>query len=313
MTTALFAASALTAVAPGNAVGETIVSGQLLFAIPLALLAGLISFASPCVLPVVPGYLGLVGAVAQDAPAKSTSRTPIGAVATGGTGGGAAAAAAAMGGGSSTGSSAASTAPAKPSLITRLTTGRGRVAFGATLFVLGFSVIYVLSGAAFGQIGIWLLEYQGAVMRVLGAIVILMGVVFIGQVSFMQRTARLKFAPSGLLGAPLLGVVFGIGWTPCLGPTLAAIMALGAQTASPSRGALLAFFYCVGLGLPFILIALGLGRVTTGVNWLRKHIRTINLIGGGLLIVLGFLMLIGVWQQIMFAFAAMLPGYVAPL
>lgn len=298
MTTALLASSALTSIAAGNAVGETIVSGQLLVAIPLAVLAGLISFASPCVLPVVPGYLGLVGAVAQDAPAKARSRQTVGAS------------------GQDLGTVSASTAPSvapKSGFLARLTTGRGRVAFGATLFVLGFSVIYVLSGAAFGQIGTWLLLNQGVVMRVLGAIVTLMGVVFIGQVSFMQRTARLKFAPSGLLGAPLLGVVFGVGWTPCLGPTLAAIMALGVQTASPARGALLAFFYCIGLGLPFILIALGLGRVTTGVNWLRKHIRTINLIGGGLLIILGFLMLIGVWQQIMFAFAAMLPGYVAPL
>ena len=298
MTTALLASSALTSIAAGNAVGETIVSGQLLVAIPLAVLAGLISFASPCVLPVVPGYLGLVGAVAQDAPAKARSRQTVGAS------------------GQDLGTVSASTAPSvapKSGFLARLTTGRGRVAFGATLFVLGFSVIYVLSGAAFGQIGTWLLLNQGVVMRVLGAIVILMGVVFIGQVSFMQRTARLKFAPSGLLGAPLLGVVFGVGWTPCLGPTLAAIMALGVQTASPARGALLAVCYCSGRGLPFSRIARGLGRVTTGVNWLRKHIRTINLIGGGLLIILGFLMLIGVWQQIMFAFAAMLPGYVAPL
>ncbi|WP_258066267.1 cytochrome c biogenesis CcdA family protein [Pseudoclavibacter sp. RFBA6] len=313
MTTALFAASALTAVAPGNAVGETIVSGQLLLAIPLALLAGLISFASPCVLPVVPGYLGLVGAVAQDAPAKSTSRTPIGAVATGGTGGRAAAAVAAVGGGSSTGSSAAWTAPAKPSLFTRLTTGRSRVAFGAALFVLGFTVVYVLSGAASGLLGFWLLQYQGIIMRVLGVVVILMGIVFIGQVSFLQRTARMRFAPSGLLGAPLLGVVFGVGWVPCLGPTLIAINSLSYQFASPGRGALLAFFYCVGLGLPFILVALGIGRVTTGINWVRKHIRTINLIGGGILILIGTLMLVGVWQHFMSAFAATIGGYVPAL
>lgn len=298
MTSALLAASALTAIAPGNAVGETIVSGQLLVAIPLALLAGLISFASPCVLPVVPGYLGLVGAVAQDAPTKTPARVSVGA---------------SPQEAGAVSASAASNADAKPGFLARLTTGRGRVAFGATLFVLGFTIVYVLSGAASGMLGFWLMEYQGIIMRVLGVIVMVMGVVFIGQVSFLQRTARMRFAPSGLLGAPLLGIVFGVGWVPCLGPTLIAINSLSYQFASPGRGALLAFFYCIGLGLPFILVALGIGRVTTGINWVRKHIRTINLVGGGLLILIGFLMLIGVWQHFMSAFAATIGGYVPAL
>ncbi|VXB63260.1 cytochrome c biogenesis CcdA family protein [Pseudoclavibacter sp. 8L] len=300
MTTPLLASSALTAIAPGSAVGETIVSGQLLLAIPLAVLAGLISFASPCVLPVVPGYLGLVGAVAQDAPAKVPARQSVGASS-----------------GPATAAEPASRPDdqpeAKRGLLARLTTGRGRVAFGAALFVLGFTVVYVLSGAASGLLGFWLIQYQGVIMRVLGVVVIVMGVVFIGQVSFMQRTARMKFAPSGLLGAPLLGIVFGVGWVPCLGPTLIAINSLSYQFASPGRGALLAFFYCIGLGLPFILVALGIGRVTTGINWVRKHIRTINLVGGGILILIGFLMVIGVWQHFMSAFAATIGGYVPAL
>ncbi len=300
MTTPLLASSALTAIAPGSAVGETIVSGQLLLAIPLAVLAGLISFASPCVLPVVPGYLGLVGAVAQGAPAKAPARQSVGAAS-----GQAAAAEPA--------SRPADQPEAKRGLLARLTTGRGRVAFGATLFVLGFTVVYVLSGAASGLLGFWLMQYQGVIMRVLGVVVIVMGVVFIGQVSFMQRTARMKFAPSGLLGAPLLGIVFGVGWVPCLGPTLIAINSLSYQFASPGRGALLAFFYCIGLGLPFVLVALGIGRVTTGINWVRKHIRTINLVGGGILILIGFLMVIGVWQHFMSAFAATIGGYVPAL
>ena len=304
MTTALLASSALTSIAAGNAVGETIVSGQLLVAIPLAVLAGLISFASPCVLPVVPGYLGLVGAVAQDAPAKARATATVGA---------AAGPAVSTSGAARAGSSPAAAAQAKPRFSTRLTTGRGRVAFGAALFVLGFTVVYVLSGAASGLLGFWLLEYQGIIMRVLGIVVMLMGIVFIGQVSFMQRTARMRFAPSGLLGAPLLGIVFGVGWVPCLGPTLIAINSLSYQFASPGRGALLAFFYCIGLGLPFILVALGIGRVTTGINWVRKHIRTINLIGGGLLILIGLLMVIGIWQHFMSAFAATIGGYVPAL
>lgn len=303
MTTPLLANSALTAIAPGSAVGETIVSGQLLLAIPLAVLAGLISFASPCVLPVVPGYLGLVGAVAQDAPVKVPARQSVGAAS------GPAAAAAP----SSAAARPADQPEAKRGLLARLTTGRGRVAFGATLFVLGFTVVYVLSGAASGLIGFWLIQYQGVIMRVLGGVVIVMGVVFIGQVSFMQRTARMKFAPPGLLGAPLLGIIFGVGWAPCLGPTLIAINSLSYQFASPGRGALLAFFYCLGLGLPFVLVALGIGRVTTGINWVRKHIRTINLVGGGILILIGFLMVIGVWQHFMSAFAATIGGYVPAL
>lgn len=300
MTTALLASSAMTSISAGNAVGETIVSGQLLVAIPLALLAGLISFASPCVLPVVPGYLGLVGAVAQDAPSKIPARQAVGASAMG------------------TASVPAPSQPAAPAsrrkrLAAWLLRGRGRVAFGATLFVLGFSVIYVAFGAASGLLGVWFLRYQDIVTPVLGAIVMLMGLVFIGQVSFMQRSARMKFAPAGLLGAPLLGVIFGVGWLPCVGPTLATIQALSINLADPGRGALLAFFYCIGLGLPFILVALGIGRVTTSINWLRKHIRTINLIGGGLLILIGFLMLIGVWQYFMSAFAATIGSYVPAL
>ncbi|PPF42942.1 cytochrome C biogenesis protein [Pseudoclavibacter sp. AY1F1] len=304
----MLASSALTAIAPGaaagNAVGETIVSGQLLVAIPLALLAGLISFASPCVLPVVPGYLGLVGAVAQDAPAKVSARTSVGTAASG-----------TVGAGQSPRPSAApaTEGQAKPRLLTRFTTGRGRVAFGATLFVLGFSVIYVAFGAASGLLGKWFWLYQDIITPILGVLVILMGVVFIGQVSFMQRTARMKFAPSGLLGAPLLGIVFGVGWAPCLGPTLIAINSLGYQFGDPGRSALLAFFYCLGLGVPFILVALGFGKVTTSVNWVRKHIRTINLIGGGILILIGLLMVIGIWQHFMSAFAATIGGYVPAL
>ncbi|KAB1655672.1 cytochrome c biogenesis protein CcdA [Pseudoclavibacter chungangensis] len=259
--------------------GDVIMSGQLLLALPLAVLAGLVSFASPCVLPVVPGYLGLVGAT-------SRSRTESGRL---------------------------ETAQADAGTTTTRLGPKTRVALGATLFVIGFSVVYVVAGAAFGQMGQWLLASQGTIMRVLGVVVFLMGLVFVGQVSFMQRQWKPLRSQAGLLAAPLLGVAFGVGWVPCIGPTLIAIQALSFQSASPGRGALLGFAYCIGLGIPFILLALGFGAATTGADWLRRHIRAINLAGGALLMLIGLLMVFGVWQQFVSVVGSILPGYVAPI
>lgn len=246
--------------------GELVLSGDLLVAIPIALLAGLISFASPCVLPVVPGYLGLVSSVAETPGAGEA---------------------------------------AKPS--------RSRVVIGAALFVLGFALVFVLSGAAFGQLGVWLLQYQGTILRVLGGIVILMGLVFLGQISGLQRERRSHRQPAGLIGAPLLGMIFAVGWAPCIGPTLIAINALSFEQGSAWRGALLAAIYALGLGIPFILVALGFGAATRSMAWLRKHVRAINLFGGVLLIIIGTLMIVGVWQQFIATIGAWIPGYVSPV
>lgn len=240
-------------------IGQIVFSGQLLLALPIAVLAGLVSFASPCVLPLVPGYLAYVGGM-SDPGAKRD---------------------------------------------------RSRVLLGVALFVLGFAVVFVAYGAAFGALGLWLVRWQELVIRVLGVLVILMGLVFIGQFSFLQRTIKPTWRPAtGLIGAPLLGIVFGLGWTPCIGPTLAAISALSVGSGSPWRGALLGLFYCIGLGIPFLLVALGFDWVAGSVAFLKRHIRVINIIGGALLVVIGILMATGLWTAMMSQFLGVISGFV---
>lgn len=221
--------------------GEIILGGSLLAAIPMALLAGIVSFISPCVLPLVPGYLGFVSGLSNQ---------------------------------------------------------RGRMILGAVLFVLGFSVVFVSFGALFGGIGAVVYGSGLAwVQRVLGVFVILLGFVLIGQFSFMQKTIKMNVSSKlGLIGAPLLGVAFGLGWTPCIGPTLAAVLTLAADAASPARGAILAFVYALGIGLPFIAIAAGFGWATKSVGFVKKHIRAFNIAGGALLIALGVMLVLGIWN-----------------
>ncbi|MGO2110007.1 MAG: cytochrome c biogenesis CcdA family protein [Pseudoclavibacter sp.] len=309
-----------------NGAGEIIMSGQLLVALPLALLAGFISFASPCVLPVVPGYLGLIGATstapdargatgrqgheAQGQDARGASTGAVAATATGATGSVSATRATTT---TSVTASAAAPAAAVAGRAGYRLGSRGRLVLGSVLFVLGFAVVYVLTGAAFGQAGVWLVQYQGIVLRVLGVIVLVMGVVFLGQLGFMQRQWKIASRPVGLIGAPLLGLIFGIGWAPCIGPTLIAIQTLSFQAASPGRGALLAFAYCLGLGIPFVIAAIGFGTATRWSTWLRRNIRTINIIGGVLLMVIGVLMVVGVWQSFISWIGYLLPAYATPL
>jgi cytochrome c-type biogenesis protein len=239
-------------------VGQIVFSGQLLLALPIAVLAGLVSFASPCVLPLVPGYLAYVGGMSDPGVARD----------------------------------------------------RRRIVTGVALFVLGFAVVFVAYGAAFGALGLWLVRWQEVVIRVLGVLVIAMGLVFIGQFSFLQRTIKPTWRPAtGLVGAPLLGIVFGLGWTPCIGPTLAAISALSVGSGSPWRGALLGLFYCIGLGIPFLLVALGFDWVAGSVAFLKRHIRVINIIGGAVLVVIGILMATGLWTAMMSQFLGVITGF----
>jgi cytochrome c-type biogenesis protein len=236
-------------------------SGGLLLGAPIAVLAGLLSFASPCVLPLVPGYLGYVGGVDR------------------------------------TGERA-----------------RGRVVLGAALFVLGFSLVFVLTFVVFGAAGYFLIRYQDLITRIAGVLVILLGAVFIGGLGPLQRRLAPEWRPrAGLVGAPLLGAVFAIGWTPCLGPMLTTIQTLALSTGSVGTAAALAVCYSIGLGVPFVLLAIGFGWATGAVTVLRRHIRAINLAGGALLVVVGVLMLTGVWNLAITALQSSLVGYVSPV
>jgi len=226
-------------------VGELVGDGQLVIALPIALLAGLLSFLSPCILPLVPGYLGYVGGLS-------------------GTGG---------------------------------RRDRSRLVIGVSLFVLGFTLVFVATNAAFGAVGTWLVVYGDTITRFAGVLVILLGLVFIGQFTFLQRQFKPKWMPAtGLAGAPLLGILFGLGWTPCLGPTLAAITAISLSGGSAWQGVVLGVVYSLGLGIPFILVAFGFGWVATSVAWIKKRIRIVNIVGGALLVIIGVLMVTGLWS-----------------
>jgi cytochrome c-type biogenesis protein len=228
---------------------ETVYSGALLVALPIAVLGGLVSFFSPCVLPLVPGYLSYVTGVGGTDLAEAR---------------------------------------------------RGRMASGAALFVLGFTVVFVSGGALFGYFGATLHEHQDTLSKVLGVLMILMGVFFMGLMPwFTQREFRFHKRPvAGLAGAPVLGALFAIGWTPCLGPTLSSVQVLAMNQASAGRGAILTVAYCRGLGIPFVLTAVAFRKALGAFGWVKRHYTWVMRIGGGMMIVTGLLLLTGAWDSI---------------
>jgi cytochrome c-type biogenesis protein len=228
---------------------QTVLNGALLLAVPVAVLGGLVSFFSPCVLPLVPGYLSYV-----------------------------------------TGVTGSDLAEAR----------RGRMVTGASLFVIGFTVVFVSGGALFGYFGQTLQEYRDTVSKVLGVLMILLGVFFMGLMPWLtQREFRFHKRPmAGLIGAPLLGALFGIGWTPCIGPTLASVLALSSNQASAGRGALLTVSYCLGLGVPFVLAAVAFRKALGAFGWVKRHYVWVMRIGGTMMIVTGVLLLTGAWDSL---------------
>jgi len=232
-------------------VDSTITDGSLVLALPLAVAAGLVSFLSPCVLPLVPGYLAYTAGLSASEVFDNAPRR------------------------------------------------RGRLVLGALLFVAGFTLVFVSAGVLLGSFGGFLLENQDALQRWLGGITIVLGLAFIGVVPWMQRDMRLDRKPAvGLAGAPVLGMLFGLGWTPCIGPTLGAVMALGLNEGTALRGGVLAVAYCVGLGLPFVLTALAFSQAMTAFSWVKQHYVAVMRAGGAMLVLIGVLLVTGAWNDL---------------
>lgn len=246
-------------------VGGTVIEGSLWASVPLAALAGLVSFASPCVLPLVPGYLGYVtGLTGSDLQQRR----------------------------------------------------RGRMFLGTFLFILGFSAVFITLSVLLAQIGAapWLRENPW-VQMVLGLLVILFGIVFMGGISWFQRDRKIHAKPpAGLWGAPVLGITFGLGWAPCIGPTFAAVQALVYMGGSGAwKAVVLTLAYCLGLGVPFLLLALGFRKASGMVDAMKRHRRGLQVTGGVVLVLIGVLMATGLWNGMMSWIQSQTPGYELPV
>lgn len=229
-----------------------LLSGNLILALPIAAIAGLISFASPCVIPLVPGYLTYAAGFSKN---------------------------------------------------------RGKLFLGSLLFVFGFTALFITYGALFGTLGSSISANEKIISRVLGIITIAMGLIFMGRINLMRSFKVNRIAESGLVGAPILGFLFGLGWTPCIGPALAAVQTLAIESASASRGSVLSVAYCIGLGTPFILSGLFLDRSQLVRKFLAKNGDRITYIGGFLLIAIGILQITGTWGTLMNSLRGLITGF----
>lgn len=265
---------------------STVTDGPLLFALPVAAAAGLVSFLSPCVLPLVPGYLSYVtGLTGVDLAAGTAASAPARSAAV------------------ASGDVLVQTpAPAEQRV-------RARVLLGSVLFVLGFSAVFVSEGALFGTVGQSLQEHRAVIDQVLGVLTVFLGLTFLGLVPGMQREVRFHRLPrAGLAGAPVLGVLFGFGWTPCLGPTLGAVQTLAFTQASAGRGAILTAAYCAGLGIPFVITGLAYRRALGAFTVVKRHYDVVLKVGGGLLVVIGLLLVSGRWELLMIKLRVLVAG-----
>jgi cytochrome c-type biogenesis protein len=242
---------------------STVLTGSLVLALPVALTAGLVSFFSPCVVPLLPGYLSYA-----------------------------------------TGLSGADLESGR----------RGRMLAGSLLFVLGFTFVFVALGTLSGALGEWLWAYTHQITLALGVFTILVGLAFIGVVPWLQRDVRVHRVPAvGLAAAPLLGVLFGLGWTPCIGPTLTAVNTLAMHEGTAARGAVLSVAYSLGLGIPFLVAGLAYRRSLGAIRWVRRHQAWVTRLGGVMLVAVGLLLVTGLWDHWVDALRSWVFGFQAPL
>lgn len=245
-------------------VGEIVFSGDLIIALPIAFLAGLLAFLSPCIIPLVPGYIAYVSGFAITA-----EPTP---------------------------------------------TDRRRAFLGILGFVAGMGAVFISLSVMFGTLGLLLIPYLDIVLRVSGVVLILLGIVFAGGIPALQRDFLPQWKTrAGVWGSPVLGIVFAIGWVPCVGPTLIAVQTLALSAHDPARAAVLGVAYWLGLALPFVVVALLLGRILPALAWVRRHIKSINVAGGVLLVGIGVLMVVGVWREFLSWAGVFLSGFTSTL